>query len=124
MYIPWCAQEGLLEHPKVSIISFLTPSLSYMLCICVSRGGVAWGRVHHPFPLLASCGLYLRALGVPPLLSKAVSFPPSSFRLFVQFCLPEPACGDFLDMYIMMQHKLARESMGLGDSSDSNSTNF
>ena len=42
----------------------------------------------------------------------------------MQFCLPEPAGGDFLDMYIKMQHKLARESVGLGDSSDSNSTNF
>ena len=90
-YIPWCAQEGLLEHPKVNIISFLTPSLSCILCFCVSGGGVAWERAC----LHASFGLYLRALGVPPLLSKAISFPPSSFRLFVQFCLPEPVGGDF-----------------------------
>lgn len=112
MYIPWCAQEGLLEHPKVSIISFLTPSLSYMLCICVSRGGVAWGRVHHPFPLLASFGLYLRGSWCSSSSEQGGFIPPSSFRLFVQFCLPEPACGDFLDMYIMMQHKGAVKSVG------------
>lgn len=112
MYIPWCAQEGLLEHPKVSIISFLTASLSCILCICVSGGGVAWERVCHPFPLHAFFGLYLRALGVPPLLNKAISFSPSSFRLFVQFCLPEPAGGDFLDMYIKMHNKVAVKSVG------------
>lgn len=56
---------------------------------------MAWERACHPLPLHASFGLYLRALGVPPLLSKAISFPLSSFRLFVQFCLPEPVGGDF-----------------------------
>ncbi|KAB1253694.1 hypothetical protein Cadr_000002991 [Camelus dromedarius] len=33
--------------------------------------------------------------------------------LFVQFCLPEPAGGDFLDTYIKMQHKLVVKSMDL-----------
>ena len=44
---------------------------------------------------------------------EAVSFFPSSSRLFVQFCLPEPAGGDFLDKYIKMQHKLTVKSVGL-----------
>lgn len=39
-------------------------------------------------------------------------FFPSS-RLFVQFCLPEPAGGDFSDMYIKMQHNLVVKSTGL-----------
>lgn len=35
---------------------------------------MACGRVCHPFPLFEFFGLYLRALGAPPLLRKAVSF--------------------------------------------------
>ena len=37
---------------------------------------------------------------------------PLLFQAVVQFCLPEPAGGDFLDMYIKMQHKVAVKSVG------------
>lgn len=70
--------------------------------------------VCHTFTLLVFLGP-LRALGVLPLLRKAVAFSffPPSFGLFVQFCLPEPAGGAFLDMYIKMQHNLVVKSVGL-----------
>lgn len=124
-----CTSHGVHKRdfwniPKsISFLSSLLRFPTYFVSVFLEVGWPGKGCCH-PFPLHAFFGLYLRALGVPPLLSKAISFPPSSFRLFVQFCLPEPAGGDFLDMYIKMQHKLARESVGLGDSSDSNSTNF
>lgn len=105
-----CTSHGVHKRDFWNIpksVSFLSSLVRFPTCCVSVFPEVGWPGEGYVilFPLLAFFALYLKALGVPPLLSKAVSFPPSSFRLFVQFCLSEPACGDFLDMYIMMQHK-------------------
>lgn len=67
--------------------------------LCFWRwGGLGWGMCL-TFTLLVFLGPW-KALDVLPLLRKALSFSffPPSFRLFMQFCLPEPAGGAFLDM--------------------------
>lgn len=94
-------------------MSFLSLLLWFPIyvCLCVWRWGAGLG-VCDTFILLVFLGP-LRALGVPPLLRKAISFFPPSFRLFVQFCLPEPAGGALLDMFIKMQHNLVVKSLGL-----------
>lgn len=95
MSIPWCAQEGLLEHPKVNIISFLTPSLpAYSRDLCFWRwGGLGKGVSSSSSP----CILWAVFEGSWCFSSSEQGdfISLSSFRLFVQFCLPEPVGGDF-----------------------------
>lgn len=99
----------------INVISFLATLVSYLcVSVCLEVGWAGLG-VCDTFILLVFLGP-LRALGVPPLLRKAISFFPLSFRLFVQFCLPESAGGALLDMFIKMQHNLVVKSMSFGDS--------